>query len=405
MTQPLQTPQSDAALAAYSKSSDAIGPLYHSAFESLASSLIVFDQRLNILLKNNAAKALLPPASNAAEVLSLLTVEDAYVDWPTELRSIIQSHHPRHFDAMVPAEKDRGETYLHIVISPLRNQATGEVVGGLLLADDVSSRISMERRLAVSERMAAVGKLAARVAHELNNPLDGILRYTNLAIRRLESSDDPKVSEYLEQAKTGILRMGQIVGALLEFSRSAPSTFEQATIKKIIEDALTAMDGRALDANVTIVCNFHRADLPVVRGSSIFQVCCNLIKNAVDAMPDAGTLTITTDIVGPDIVIVFEDTGIGLPEDVDKIFEPFFTTKEHGRGTGLGLAVCRELIQRYSGSITAARREPCGSIFTVKIPTRNCAPSTAPDHSVASPKSEALASAENEEQPAPAADG
>lgn len=406
MTQPSQTPQSDVTRATGPTPAGAIGPLCHSAFESLASSLIVFDQGLNILLQNNAAKALLPPASNVAEVLSSLSVENAYVDWPAELRSIIQSHQPRHFDAMVSTEKDRGETYLHIVISPLRNQTTGEAVGGLLLADDVSSRISMERRLAVSERMAAVGKLAARVAHELNNPLDGILRYTNLAIRRLESFDDPKVSEYLEQARTGIVRMGQIVGALLEFSRSAPSTFEQATIKKIIEDALTAMEGRAHDASVTIVCNFHRADLPVVRGSSIFQVCCNLIKNAVDAMPDAGTLTITTDIVGPDVVIIFEDTGIGLPknEDEDKIFEPFFTTKERGHGTGLGLAVCRELIQRYSGSITAARREPRGSIFTVKIPTRNCAPSTAPGRDVVSAKTEALASPESEELPAPTTD-
>jgi two-component system sensor histidine kinase HydH len=198
--------------------------------------------------------------------------------------------------------------------------------------------------------------------------------------------------------------MGQIVGALLEFSRSTPSTFEQATIKKIIEDALTAMDGRARDANVTIVCNYHRADLPVVRGSSIFQVCCNLIKNAIDAMPDGGTLTIITDVVGPDVVIIFEDTGIGLPEDEAKIFEPFFTTKERGQGTGLGLAVCRELIQRYAGSITAARREPRGSSFTVKIPTRNCAPSATTSRVVDSPKSEARATPGEEEQPAPAAD-
>jgi signal transduction histidine kinase len=399
MTQPVYTPHPDT-----TTPPGAIGPLYHSAFESLTSSLIVFDRGMNILLQNNAAKALLPPASNVAEVLSSLSIEGAYVDWPAELRSIIQSHQPRHFDAIVPTEKDRSETYLHIVISPLRNQPTGEAIGGLLLADDVSSRISMERRLAVSERMAAVGKLAARVAHELNNPLDGILRYTNLAIRRLESVDDPKIADYLEHARTGIVRMGQIVGALLEFSRSTPSTFEQATIKKIIEDALTAMDGRARDANVTIVCNYHRADLPVVRGSSIFQVCCNLIKNAIDAMPDGGTLTIITDVVGPDVVIIFEDTGIGLPEDEAKIFEPFFTTKERGQGTGLGLAVCRELIQRYAGSITAARREPRGSSFTVKIPTRNCAPSATTSRVVDSPKSEALATPGEEEQPAPAAD-
>jgi len=374
MTNPLQTSQPAGPVIVDPVAPGPLEPLYQTVFESLTSSVIVFDAGLNILLQNHAARALLPSASTVAEVLAALTVDSTYCDWPTELRNIIQSRQPRHFDAMVPREKDRGETYLHVIISSLRNQATHEAAGGLLLADDVSARISMERRLAVSERLAAVGKLAARVAHELNNPLDGILRYTNLAIRRAGDFEDGKVVQYLEKAKTGILRMSQIVNALLEFSRSAPSTFEQATINKIIEDALSAMEGPARDANVTIVCSFHRDDMPVIRGSSIFQVCCNLIKNAIDAMPDGGTLTLTTNLVGPDVVMTFEDTGIGLPEDIEKIFEPFFTTKQRGRGTGLGLAVCKELIERYGGSITASPRKPLGSVFTVKIPLRNCAP-------------------------------
>ena len=347
--------------------------LFGSVFESLTSSLVVFDKRLHITLRNQAAQDLLPDTGNVAQALSHMTVEGNYVDWTGELRNIVQSRQPRRFDAMVPPEKNRSEAYLEIVISPLRDQETGEAIGGLLLADDVSARISMERRLAVSERLAAVGKLAARVAHELNNPLDGILRYTNLAIRRAGDLEDPKIVEYLESIKSGITRMSQILSALLEFSRSTPGTIEQATINKIVEDAITAMEGRAGDANVTVVCNFHQTDMPVVRGSSIFQVFCNLIKNAIDAMSEGGTLTITTDIAEADVVVTFEDTGVGLPDDVEKVFEPFFTTKEQGQGTGLGLAVCKELIERYSGSITAARRKPHGTVMTVKIPVRNCA--------------------------------
>ncbi len=349
-----------------------LASLFGSVFESLGSCLVVFDKRLNVILRNQAAQALLPPAKDAAEVLAKLTVEGACVDWQRELRAIMHGRGPRHFDALAPREGDRPEAYLEIVISSLKDVDTGDSVGGLLLAEDISARISMERRLAVSERMAAVGKLAARVAHELNNPLDGILRYTNMALRRVENVDDPKIGPYLECIKSGITRMTQIVSALLEFSRSAPGGDQQATMNKIVEDALSTMEGRANDANITVVCNLHRADMPVVSGSGFFQVLCNLIKNAIDAMPESGTLTITTDIVGPDVVVTVADTGTGLPEEMDKIFEPFFTTKGQGKGTGLGLAVSREIIDRYGGSIVAERREPCGTIFTVKIPVRNC---------------------------------
>jgi two-component system NtrC family sensor kinase len=172
---------------------------------------------------------------------------------------------------------------------------------------------------------------------------------------------------------SGIARMREIITALLEFSRSAPGALEQATINKIAEDAVAAMEGRIQEANVTVVCDLHRTDMPVVRGSNIFQVFCNIVKNAIDAMPDGGTLTISTAIVGPDVVAKFEDTGIGLPDDASRIFEPFFTTKEPGRGTGLGLAVCKELIERYGGTTTAQRRHPKGTAVTVRIPVRNCA--------------------------------
>ncbi|MFQ5411282.1 MAG: sensor histidine kinase [Phycisphaerae bacterium] len=346
--------------------------LWGCVFESLPSSLVVFNKGLKVTFRNAAAHALLPETDKIDDALARLTVEGTYVDWTSELRNIIQSPHPRRFDARMPQGRDQPETFLDILISPLRIRERDEVIGGLLLAEDVSTRISIERRLAVSERLAAVGKLAARVAHELNNPLDGILRYTNLALRLAEQGEDARLSDYLDNVKSGILRMAQIIRALLEFSRSTPGAVEQATLNRIVEDALTAMEGRIRDADITVICNFHQTDMPVIRGSSLFQVFCNLIKNAVDAMPEGGTLTITTHLAGRDVVAVFEDTGIGLPADIDGIFEPFFTTKEHGQGTGLGLAVCRELIERYGGTVTAARREPVGTVMTVRIPERHC---------------------------------
>lgn len=345
--------------------------------ESLDSGLVLFDRRMQITYRNQMSHALLPETSDVTKLLAELTKDQTYEDWATEIRHILETGLPRRIDITASAVGEE-EKVIEVIINRLQGPTGAEAVGGVLLAEDVTTRAGMERRLAVSERLAAVGKLAARVAHELNNPLDGILRYTNLALRLLEGDGGAqggdhaaKIVEYLHNAKTGIVRMTEIIAAMLEFSRNAPTTLEQATINKIVEDAVTAMDGRANESGVTIICNFLQADMPVVRGSNIFQIFCNLTKNAIDAMPDGGTLTITTRIADDDVVVLFEDTGIGLPDDVEKIFEPFFTTKAAGKGTGLGLAVCRDLIEKYGGTITASRRSPRGTAMKVTAPVKN----------------------------------
>lgn len=349
-----------------------LGDLLGSVIESLPMAMVLFDRRLQVTLANRSAQDLLHGEQDLGVALSRLGVEGRFEDWTTELRQVMTTQLPRRLDVSIKNADRAGETFLNVMVSPLRLNGEESASGGLLLAEDVSSHISMERRLAVSERLAAVGKLAARVAHELNNPLDGILRFTNLALRRATELGDSKIVEYLESARSAVHRLAEIGGDLLEFSRATPSTFEQATINKLVEDALSAMEGRAQEAKITLVCNFHESDMPVVRGSNLFQVFCNLIKNSIDAMPDGGTLTVTTRIAEPDVIVTVSDTGIGLPADVDRIFEPFFTTKPIGSGTGLGLAVSKELIEKYSGSITASRNEPKGTVMTVRIPIRNC---------------------------------
>lgn len=348
------------------------GDLLGSVIESLPMAMVLFDKRLQVTLANRSAQELLQGEPDLGVALSRLGVEGRFEDWATELRQVMTTQLPRRLDVSIKNVDRAGETFLNVMVSPLRLNGEASPTGGLLLAEDVSSHISMERRLAVSERLAAVGKLAARVAHELNNPLDGILRFTNLALRRASELGDPKIVEYLESARSAVHRLAEIGGDLLEFSRATPSTFEQATINKLVEDALSAMEGRAQESRITVVCNFHESDMPVVRGSNLFQIFCNLIKNSIDAMPDGGTLTVTTQIAEPDVIVTVTDTGTGLPADIDRIFEPFFTTKPIGSGTGLGLAVSKELIEKYSGSITASRNEPKGTVMTVRIPIRNC---------------------------------
>lgn len=239
-----------------------------------------------------------------------------------------------------------------------------------LQKQNVIRKVDTQSQLADIERLATIGKLTSKVAHELNNPIDGILRYINLTIRILEKENLEKPQEYLNQCRHGLMRMVQIVSELLEFSRSTYALSEEhVKIEHIIEDAIKATHTEAKVLN-THVSRDYTAGIPRIRSGNLFQVFCNLITNALDAMPDGGELSISTHLAADNTTVVkFRDTGTGLPtENVDAVFEPFFTTKGKGKGTGLGLAICKDIIERYHGKITAENAPEGGSVFTVYLP-------------------------------------
>lgn len=335
-------------------------------FDALPIGLIVFDTKLRIRTANVAARSLVENESDATAFLARLCADDVNLDWAGELRNVWQGRVTRRFDAMANDARGNPERYFDVIIRPLSDVSTADAAG-VILIDDVTPRITMQRRLTISERMATIGKVAARVAHELNNPLDGILRYASLAKRRLDDGAREKVFEYLDRIREGSLRMSGIVRDLLEFSRSHTDIDREATINGIVADAVEAM--RAIATEQQIVLNHEPSsnDARVDRGTGLFQVFCNLIKNAIDAMDRGGALTIRIRTSGHDIVAELDDTGPGVP-DVEQIFEAFYTTKEEGRGTGLGLAVCREIVESIGGSIVAENRPDGGARFTVRVP-------------------------------------
>lgn len=342
-------------------------------FQCLSLGLVVFDEQLEIVQHNPASDFLVAGHRTLADALKAATLEASYQDWGKLLREVVEHGRQHRFDQIIYRAPDKPERLLSLQCYPLPDPRDGQINGGVMVIEDITLTVSLEKRLAVSERMAAVGKLAAKVAHELNNPLDGILRYLSLALRARESGADEKIEDYLTRARGGLLRMTEIVRELVEFSRSAHTAFDDAGINTIVEEAVKVMSDKAMQARVAIVCSL--ADrLPAVRGTNLFQVFCNLIKNAIDAMPDGGTLAIATRIVDREVVIRFEDTGIGLPDEMQQIFEPFFTTKPAGKGTGLGLAVCKDIIEKYNGRIVPERREGGGTVFNVRIPLESCAP-------------------------------
>jgi signal transduction histidine kinase len=198
--------------------------------------------------------------------------------------------------------------------------------------------------------------------------MEGILRYINLAIRIIEHENLQKPQEYLTHCRQGLIRMVQIVSELLEFARGTYTSFEQVKIEQIIQDAVKTMGSDTQSSGVRILTNYP-SRLPKVRSSNLFQVFSNLIKNALDAMPNGGELSISAHLAAETIVVQFQDTGEGfVPENTELIFEPFFTTKEKGKGTGLGLAISKDIVERYNGRITAENAPAGGSIFTVYLP-------------------------------------
>ncbi|MBN2211526.1 MAG: GHKL domain-containing protein [Sedimentisphaerales bacterium] len=335
--------------------------------EHLPLGVVAFDVDLNIRDSNPSAERMLLSGNNLEEALGSISVPNGAGCWRERLETALAKNQPSVFEN-VSANCNGRSLVLHIICTPLRDELKGDLSGGLLLLEDVTAKVAMENDLATAERLAAVGKLAARVAHELNNPLDGILRYINLSLRLVEQENTENVSKYLQESRKGLMRMVQIISELLEFSRSTYSAFEEADINKIVEDAVKAMQTQADNAGVEVQRDYSK-DMPNIRSGNLFQVFCNLIKNACDAMPGGGRLDIATRCDDHHVIMEFADTGTGLnPEVREKLFDAFFTTKPTGKGTGLGLAICKDIVERYGGQITADNRTQGGAIFHITIP-------------------------------------
>jgi len=340
------------------------------AFDSLPIGVIAFDDALRVQYQNESACCILPDAADLAVALARDVVDSRFEDWQSHLLAAGSQLTSKRFDGLTfrtPAAQPR---FVNLLLTTFSDPNDPPHRRGLLLLEDVTARITMEQRLAVSERLAAVGKLCASVAHELNNPLDGILRYLNLALRVADNSAASNLQDYIRAAREGCQRLVHIVRSLLDFSRNAPSALARQTLARLIDEAVRTFEARAAEQHISIFCRHPQADLPAVGGVNLYQVFCNLIKNAIDAMPSGGALAISAEERSGEIVITFTDSGTGLPSDADRLFQPFFTTKPPGQGTGLGLAVCKEIVERLGGAIAGANRtDGRGAIFTVRVPS------------------------------------
>jgi two-component system NtrC family sensor kinase len=227
-----------------------------------------------------------------------------------------------------------------------------------------------KRKIMESERLAIVGQLAANVAHELNNPLQGIVTYSSLLLEK-DICDEPS-RQNLEKISIQANRCREIIRGLLDFSRQKKPQKTLTDINALLRRCISLMENQAQFHNITIAQNFDET-LPmiVVDPSQIERVFLNLIINAAEAMNGSGTLTLSTGfgINAKHIEIEVKDTGHGISmENMEKIFNPFFTTKEIGHGVGLGLAISYGIVKEHNGEITVESEYGKGATFTVSLP-------------------------------------
>ncbi len=336
-------------------------------FQSVPVGILVFDRQFRVTFRNAAAERLWAEDRNVRDGVGRTDVVRIDPDWEAGLREVIDMRRPWLAEAVTLDRPGRGPARLNLACSPLMSQREG-VVGGVLVIEDVTQRLRMQQRLEVSERLAGVGRLAAVVAHEINNPLDGMQRLVNLAVRATEAGQAERLETYLGQVGQGLGRIGTIVRDLLDFSRSASGTVEPMGIREILAEAVHTMQPAADEAGVEVAVDCA-ADLPPLRSGHLYHAVLNLVKNAVEATPASGHVSVRGRCTSGTLVIEVADTGPGIPEDVlPRLFEPFYSRKALGKGTGLGLVISRDLIEKQGGTLSAANRDDGGAVFTVRVP-------------------------------------
>ncbi|HEV3330699.1 MAG TPA: ATP-binding protein [Bryobacteraceae bacterium] len=260
------------------------------------------------------------------------------------------------------------------------NKMTEEVAGEQARIEEQVLRKTAElerihKTLLSSEKMASMGKLAATVAHEINNPLFGILTYARLVLRELLKHDIPardEMAEHLATIDRESKRCGELVKSLLTFSRQAPSHREPNDLPAVLGRAVALVKHKLELQNIDLQEDLA-SGLPPVEcdANQIQQALLVLLVNASEAMPKGGVLTISAgfDPAAEQVVVRVKDSGSGIPDDVlPRIFDPFFTTKEDQNRTGLGLAVARSIIEQHAGEISVRSTPREGTEFTITLP-------------------------------------
>jgi PAS domain S-box-containing protein len=277
-------------------------------------------------------------------------------------------HNLYKFRLITPTGESR---VVNVAMAPLVTRKFN-VVGRLVIMDDITERIELEVQLTQADKLSSIGLLAAGVAHEVNTPLAVISSYTQLLAKQLQS--DPQKAGLLDKITKQTFRASEIVNNLLNFSRTTGTELTEISLNKVIADTLALLEHQFKVAHIEVQPELYEK-LPLIQGNAgrLQQVFLNLFLNAKDAMTGGGVLKVAT-LNGEFVSVRVSDTGSGIAqENIQRIYDPFFTTKTtptegQNRGTGLGLSVTYGIIQEHAGNIRVESRPGEGTTFTLDFP-------------------------------------
>jgi len=366
----------------------------------MADALIVLDSNGNIKMVNHAAmmilrykdeeilgkpmdlifektdgKSLIIGGSKLKKLLREGVIKDFEIHFrnkeseriPMVLSGSVMRNTYGEIDAIICVAKDLRDTK-RLLAERARAEAEKAKADELKKAYDKLQEL--KEQLIQSEKLASIGKLAAGVAHEINNPLTGILTYGHLLLKRLKPDDHAR--KEIEFIVNGTLRCTKIVQGLLDFARQTNPKMVCANLKQLINKTLSIMENQFFIEDIKVIKKLNE-DIPdiMLDVNQIEQVFVNILLNAIEATPKGGTIHIASECDKDFAYITFKDTGHGIPKEIiGKIFDPFFTTKPEKEGTGLGLSVSYGIIERHNGTIEVKSKVNEGTIFTIKLPLK-----------------------------------
>jgi two-component system NtrC family sensor kinase len=346
--------------------------------QSSPDSITATDMKGNILIWNHAAEETL--GYQAGEVIGKMNIRKIYPEGVA--RRVMQMLRSNEYGGagrltsypMVYVRRD-GEVVEGNLSAAIIYDADGKEIASVGSFVDLRDRLEMERalrdtqeQLLQSEKLAAMGRLTSQIAHELNNPLYGIMN--TLELLKTEIPLENRRRKILEMALSETVRLGVLLRKMLSFSKPDQEKRQPVDINSILDEILLLHEKQLKENNINIASTFAE-DIGLVNASKnqLRQIFLNMIANARDAMPNGGTLTVATRRDGDKIVIEIADTGTGIREEhIDKIFDSFFTTKDEVKGVGLGLSVCYGFIKDHGGDVEVKSRVGVGTTFIITLP-------------------------------------
>lgn len=314
--------------------------------ESSDDAIISKDLTGRVTSWNPAATRILGYTSAEMIGAPILTIipEELHSDEAIILAKIRAGQRIEHFET-IRLRKDGKRLDVSLSISPVRDES-GQIVGAAKILRDISARKALEFSLLQAEKIAATGRMAATIAHEINNPLEAIV---NLLYLARERATDPAQAEYLAAAESEVARVSHIAKQTLGYYRD-PTSVVSTSLSDIAAEAIRIYEPRCSAAGIRIERQLDPSPDIVLRKGEIMQVLSNLITNSIYAMPSGGTLSIAVRRAPEGVVLSVQDTGTGIPADqLPRVFDAFYTTRSVG--TGIGLFVAKQLVEGHGGNI------------------------------------------------------